>query len=591
MKFKLSIINCQLSIILALALFFSLPVRAQVTIGEQKNPEDFSILELSTEKLKGGLRLPQLTKTQRNALSDTWKGTAQAGDLKGLVIYNTDNNCLEFWSGTDWISMCANVINCGNIPALSSSYTLCNGSTIADLTNAAGGHVIWYDNEGNIPPVNTALNNNSITTLYAYRIIPACNISITYFKVEVELGNCSTIPASGNVTTFTNVMYDFQHQKLEVYWNGGIPNSYKWQVSTDNVTYDDIPIAPNSKYYTVLADFIHKAEYTDINELFFRCVLTNPAGATNSNPLGIEFIRTTDGTGNLLGGYKKDANDVRYITINRGGNLNGGKINIALLNLGANEDNDAGDLGDLYQWGRVADGHEKIVWIKNSIHANTFTSGVGGTSDVVAYDDASHINPSTGQVYDPNDNLAGLGFYGNFINSVQDWGTFFGNTLICNDRWGNTFNDRANAPVSLSGWTSKAQANNPCPTGWRIPSRYEFWDIYRGDGITDPTSITNGAYDTNVTSNPWRWRNLQTNSIGGVIITNNATDAKVYLPAAGQRVNTGVSSVVHSGSYWSSTHSTAAAAYLLSFDSGSVNAATGFGSMSSGGMSIRCVAD
>ena len=71
---------------------------AQVTIGADVAPQDFSVLELiSTDR---GLRLPQLTTAQRNAINTS---NALA---KGLVIYNLTVNCTEYWNGKKWVSLC-----------------------------------------------------------------------------------------------------------------------------------------------------------------------------------------------------------------------------------------------------------------------------------------------------------------------------------------------------------------------------------------------------------------------------------------------------------------------------------------------------
>ena len=80
--------------LLLLAILFSVNMQAQMTIGGKKEPEAFSVLELLN---KGGLRMPQMTTAQRNAL-------AVQGNSKGegLTIYNIDDKCLQFWTGDNW---------------------------------------------------------------------------------------------------------------------------------------------------------------------------------------------------------------------------------------------------------------------------------------------------------------------------------------------------------------------------------------------------------------------------------------------------------------------------------------------------------
>jgi uncharacterized protein (TIGR02145 family) len=83
---------------------------AQVTIGVDVAPQDFSLLELvSTEK---GLRLPQLTTVQRDALTLVINGSgANASLADGLVIQNITTNCFEYWNHSKWVSLCLGTAN------------------------------------------------------------------------------------------------------------------------------------------------------------------------------------------------------------------------------------------------------------------------------------------------------------------------------------------------------------------------------------------------------------------------------------------------------------------------------------------------
>jgi len=102
MKYKLSNIKYQISILIA-AMFFASPLKAQVMVGNLKSPNSFSLLEMDITYQKGGLRLPQLTTEGRNNLN------INASDLtaNGLVIYNLDTQCIEFWNDGGWVSMCS----------------------------------------------------------------------------------------------------------------------------------------------------------------------------------------------------------------------------------------------------------------------------------------------------------------------------------------------------------------------------------------------------------------------------------------------------------------------------------------------------
>lgn len=95
--------------LLITALFFTLPVKAQVTVGSSVAPQKFSILELISSE--SGLRLPQLTTIQRNDLKlDLLTDPDIKEAAKGLVIYNIDTGCIEFWNGDKWVSLCGSVV-------------------------------------------------------------------------------------------------------------------------------------------------------------------------------------------------------------------------------------------------------------------------------------------------------------------------------------------------------------------------------------------------------------------------------------------------------------------------------------------------
>ncbi|GAB6009517.1 hypothetical protein [Dysgonomonas reticulitermitis] len=122
----------------------ALQLRSQVTIGDNTSPQLFSVLEVSTASTKGGLRLPQLTTNQRNAWRDYFLGAAtsnpvdpsgsgvtadELANAPGLIIYNTDTGCMEYWNTLKWISLCDDVTLALPLPK-ASTFT---GRTIFDI--------------------------------------------------------------------------------------------------------------------------------------------------------------------------------------------------------------------------------------------------------------------------------------------------------------------------------------------------------------------------------------------------------------------------------------------------------------------------
>ncbi|MDR1543815.1 MAG: hypothetical protein LBS50_05295, partial [Prevotellaceae bacterium] len=294
-------------LMLTLALAMSGNARAQVTIGENLEPQSFSILELISNNTKG-LRLPQMDSIQRNEMMGTqaFKNEIK-GKALGLQIFNTSTKCVNTWNGVKWIEQCAPVT---------------------------------FPN------------------------------SVIFDGIKI--------------TTFVNVMYDFQYQEMYVYDTVSSPVSYQWfakRLGQADTEYKAISGA-KSATYTIPVDFVKnvyqpmvKDSDTDYNDsIMFACVAEYADDIFKTASLDILFIGTN------TSGYGIDANGVRYLTLKRGkdGEVQGGTMKVALLNLGQSatwnnsytSNNNAGDLGDYYQWGRVADGHQNIVWSKDATHVN-----------------------------------------------------------------------------------------------------------------------------------------------------------------------------------------------------------------------------
>jgi len=94
-------------IVLLMSVLYTGNLYSQVMIGSEQLPKKFSLLEITTINEKGGLRLPQLSPADKATL-DAYPDavTFKTSLKKGLVIYNDDTNCIEYWNGTAWKSLC-----------------------------------------------------------------------------------------------------------------------------------------------------------------------------------------------------------------------------------------------------------------------------------------------------------------------------------------------------------------------------------------------------------------------------------------------------------------------------------------------------
>jgi len=102
MSYKLQVTSYAFSFLLSVFCLLPSVLFGQVTIGKDEEPKSYSVLELYGQYETGsfgGLRLPQLTTEQRNALS-------LDPEAPGLMIFNTDTKCIELWNGVEWRSFC-----------------------------------------------------------------------------------------------------------------------------------------------------------------------------------------------------------------------------------------------------------------------------------------------------------------------------------------------------------------------------------------------------------------------------------------------------------------------------------------------------
>ena len=138
----------------------------------------------------------------------------------------------------------------------------------------------------------------------------------------------------------------------------------------------------------------------------------------------------------------------------------------------------------------------------------------------------------------------------------------------------------------ISGWnsipdTSSAWTANPCPTGWRLPTKAEYEALHNA-------------------GNTWATANTRGNAVSGRFYgTNHANcwlpdnmEGAVFLPAVGSRRSYdfgSLSSQGTSGSYWSSTQYSATDGYSLYFYS--TNSSPASNISKAYGFPVRCVQD
>jgi uncharacterized protein (TIGR02145 family) len=178
--------------------------------------------------------------------------------------------------------------------------------------------------------------------------------------------------------------------------------------------------------------------------------------------------------------------------------------------------------GSLFQWGRGADGHQCVNRFSGDGVTTSINSTVGATSATDVPGNANFITINSGN---------------------NDW----------------------RSPQNDNLWQGVNGINNPCPTGYRLPTSTEL----------DAERISGGT-------GFWGTGSQQNNAAG-------AFASLLKLPMAGYRgsSNGSLDNVGSNGYYWSSTVSGTVASYLY-FSSGSASMDPNYRAR---GFSVRCLKD
>ncbi|NDV97071.1 hypothetical protein D0T84_19490 [Dysgonomonas sp. 521] len=242
--------------------------------------------------------------------------------------------------------------------------------------------------------------------------------------------------------------------------------------------------------------------------------------------------------------------------------------------------------GDLYQWGRIGDGHEKrgaaqdFVAGQNTAGTNQVAYGTGPT-----FEDGNVISsqPYPWRQVDRTNTT----YYGKFIttSSTQNYNWAYG--LVASE-------------IDLIWRAGRFAANDPCAkimddgltyetyypatngisgatTGWRTPSQNEWGELLRGGTITSSPKTA--------TANTWVWNN--TNGCGYEIKPDGETTT-LFLPANGNRSygNGSLYAQGSTGRYWSTTVIGTNAYHLYFYDGGIIPAQSYY---RASGFALRCI--
>jgi uncharacterized protein (TIGR02145 family) len=203
--------------------------------------------------------------------------------------------------------------------------------------------------------------------------------------------------------------------------------------------------------------------------------------------------------------------------------------------------------GWLFQWGRVADGHQKRT--SGSLDGPVYLP----TQDQVPSSDSSGTSVSLG------------------ITATQTYSNYNGKFITVSSR--EYFYDWRTPQIGWLWYSYKF--NDSCPAGWQLPAQSDFASIISENSFA-------GQAPTDATANTWTW------TTSGFQVKPDGVTTTLFLPAAGGRSPSGaLDRVGVLGTYWSSTAS-ASGAFSLTFTKPVL--VPGDASFRVYGRSVRCVA-
>ena len=531
-------------------------------------PDNSALLDLSSTER--GLLVPRMTTTERDAITTP---------ANSLLIFNTTTQCYEGYNApsSTWVAFgCIGCTVPTGVSATAAPNPICEGSDLT-LTGGATGATSWswtgpngYTSSSQSPTITGITTAGAgVYTLTASNTCGSAS-AVNTASVTVTPNNTITLTSAAETnnqitcinTAITNITYSTTGATGATF--SGLPAGVTGSWAANVVTISGTPTASGTFNYTVTLTggcgtvtatgtiTVNAAPTTanagsDINPacdattatlagntptigtgtwsvVSGTATITTPSSPTSGvtgltvpgtatlrwtisnspcTPSTDDVVITTSACftcGTSTVSFTYNGSSVTYGTV-----ANNGKCWLD-RNLGASQvaisSTDANAYGDLFQWGRGADGHQ----IRTS-----------GTTDINS----------------PTDNPG----HSNFItegSSPYDW----------------------RVPQNNNLWQGVSGTNNPCPSGWRLPTQAE-WEAEKGS---------------------WSSQNAA-----------GAFASPLKLPVAGvrNRSNGSLILVGSFGYYWSTTID-GSNSRGLNFGSSSANMSSG---VRANGFSVRCIKD
>lgn len=420
-----------------IALFTFQHIKAQVNIGSDKKPEAFSLLEINSPDR--GLIHPQMSTIERNAFTTNLIiNENKENEARGLIIFNTTTHCLEYYKNKaeGWVSLC-NEINIEQIPlddAVDPAFIRPYADTEPTLTDGTYGKRKYDVAQSDL---NSSVNGSCGLKGAAHGRPGDFNTANDYKRYYVL-----EFAASEDMTKITDIVVGIRQFETKIVTisgdksgGGETPNTF---ARKNNIVVDFFSSGANAINTIATGKKEANALYTTIYAIFKR----------NGELRRVEYTFLVM---DCLGcGVRSQSGDKQWLPV-------------ACYNLGVEESPSTPSPllyntllnGDVYQWGRIADGHEK---------ANSPIFVPSPAIGEITYPTTPiDLLDSNGQ---PMDNPPFNFRVGSFIPVTSaSQSIFYGD-------WSAAHNAKLWGDGTQNPQMTKS-VNDPCPTGFRLPTAQE----------------------------------------------------------------------------------------------------------------------
>lgn len=402
-----------------------------------------------------GLLIPRMNKADRNDILQPAEGLLiyQVDDTTGFWYYNSGwkqiassagsglstgsikGNTL-YWNGSQWLES-SNIYNAGGSVGINTNSP--DSSAAIDISSTTKGALI---------PRLTTIQRNAINNVAeGLQIYNKDNKCFEFYD-----GNNWLIISCGctSIDKPDKAVCDIFETQIEWAWTS-VTNAAGYKYNTVNNFFTAIDNGLNRSFMQTgltcnMPYNLYVWAYNACGNMSATSILTQSTSVCASSDCGLVT-------------FNYNNNQVTYGTVH--GNYNNGQYCWLDRNLGAlrvaTAHDDSKSYGDLFQWGRLDDGHQVRI-------------PISGTTTI----SSSITNPG----------------HSNFI--------------IGQDNWYNGAN-----PNNL--WQGVSGINNPCPSGWRLPTETELFN----ERSTWSNYNIYGAFSSNLKLPSSSYRNYSNGIIGG----------------------------------------------------------------------------